>query len=101
MLGEPSSFPGGSFEVLRTRTQLNATDDIYIEQLGEPFELERDQVIYQWWGAGTGVPLLEITEIFGTPALATFQNVADQMKSLRSNLLNFQSIPIRYHPVKC
>ena len=69
--------PGGSFDVLRTRTQLNATDDIFIEQLGEPFALERDQIIYQWWGEGTGVPLLEITEIMGIPVLASFQNISE------------------------
>ena len=85
--------PGGSFEVLRTRTQLNATDDIYIEQLGEPFELERDQVIYQWWGAGTGVPLLEITEIFGAPALATFQNIGGS-----NEITSFESAEFSIHP---
>jgi len=67
--------PGGTFDALRTRTQLNATDDIFIEQFGEPFTIERDQVIYQWWGEGTGVPLLEITEIMGVPALATMQDI--------------------------
>lgn len=85
--------PGGSFEVLRTRTQLNATDNIYIEQLGEPFELERDQVIYQWWGAGTGVPLLEITEIFGTPALANFQNIGGS-----NEITPFESAEFSIHP---
>ena len=53
--------------ILRTRTELTATDDIFIEQLGEPFSIDREQVTYQWWGAGMGFPLLEITEIFGLP----------------------------------
>ena len=48
--------PSGSYEVLRTRTELTATDDIFIEQLGEPFSIDREQATYQWWGAGMGFP---------------------------------------------
>ena len=69
--------PSGSYEVLRTRTELTATDDIFIEQLGEPFSIDREQVTYQWWGAGMGFPLLEITEIFGLPLTATFQDLGE------------------------
>jgi hypothetical protein len=54
---------------------LTATDDVFIEQLGEPFTIDREQVTYQWWGAGMGYPLLEITEIFGLPLTATFQDL--------------------------
>ena len=57
--------PSGSYEVLRTRTELTATDDIFIEQLGEPFSIDREQATYQWC-AGMGF-LLEITEIFDCP----------------------------------
>ena len=103
--------PGGSFDVLRTRTQLNATDDIDIAKLGEPFTVERDQVIYQWWGEGTGVPLLEVTEIMGIPALATFQNIdsTNELHEISStssvifpnpvsagNVLNIGSVPTSY-----
>lgn len=69
--------PSGSYEVLRTRTELTATDDIFIEQLGEPFSIDREQVTYQWWGAGMGFPLLEITEVFGLPLTAAFQNLGE------------------------
>ena len=69
--------PSGSYEVLRTRTELAATDDVFIEQLGEPFTIDREQVTYQWWGAGMGFPLLEITEIFGLPLTATFQDLSE------------------------
>ena len=66
-----------TYEVLRTRTELTATDDIFIEQLGEPFSIDREQATYQWWGAGMGFPLLEITEIFGLPLTATFQDLGE------------------------
>jgi hypothetical protein len=89
--------PGGSFDVLRTRTELNAIDDVSIEQLGEPFTIERDQVIYQWWGAGAGVPLLEVTEIMGVPALATFQNISDSSGLIQ---LESSSMSIYPNPVK-
>ncbi len=89
--------PGGSFEVLRTRTELNAIDDISIEQLGEPFTIERDQVIYQWWGQGTGVPLLEVTEIMGIPALASFQNISESsgLVPLASSDISLYPNPVR------
>lgn len=76
--------PSGSYEVLRTRTYLTATDDVFIEQLGEPFTIDREQVTYQWWGAGMGFPLLEITEVFGLPLTATYQDLAstNQVASL-------------------
>lgn len=67
--------PSGSYEVLRTRTELTATDDLFIEQLGDPFTIDREQVIYQWWAAEMGFPLLEISEIFGLPLTAIFQDL--------------------------
>ena len=69
--------PSGSYEVLRTRTDLAATDDVFIEELGEPFTLEREQVTYQWWAEGMGFPLLEITEILGLPLVASFQDLSE------------------------
>ena len=74
--------PSGSYDVLRTRTFLTATDDVFIEQLGEPFSIDREQVTYQWWGAGMGYPLLEITEIFGLPLTATFQDLGSTNNSV-------------------
>lgn len=74
--------PSGSYDVLRTRTNLTATDDVFIEQLGEPFTIDREQITYQWWGAGMGYPLLEITEIFGLPLTATFQDLGSSNNSV-------------------
>lgn len=67
--------PSGAYDVLRTRTDLTATDDVFIEQLGEPFTIEREQTTYQWWGQGTGFPLLEITEIAGFSVVGTYQDL--------------------------
>jgi hypothetical protein len=66
--------PSGSYEVLRTRTDLTATDDVFIEQLGDPFTIDREQTTYQWWGVGTGFPLLEITEIIGLSVIGSYQD---------------------------
>jgi hypothetical protein len=68
--------PGGPHEVLRIRTELEATDAFLIPQIGEdPIVIDRSQVIYSWYGVGTGVPLLEVTETFGVAAQVTFQNL--------------------------
>jgi len=68
--------PSGSYDVLRTRTDLTATDDVFIEQLGDPFTIDREQTTYQWWGVGTGFPLLEITEIVGLSVIGSYQDFA-------------------------
>lgn len=68
--------PDGPHEVLRIRTELEATDAFLIPQIGEdPIVIDRSQVIYSWYGTGTGVPLLEVTETFGVAAQVTFQNL--------------------------
>lgn len=69
--------PDGPHDVLRIRTELEATDAFLIPQIGEdPIVIDRSQVIYSWYGVGTGVPLLEVTETFGVAALVTFQNLS-------------------------
>ena len=70
--------PSGSYDVLRVKTELVANDSILIEQLGEPFVIERIQTIYQWWGEGMGFPLLEITTTLGIPTLSTYQDLQTQ-----------------------
>jgi hypothetical protein len=67
--------PSGAYDVLRIRTELSAVDSVYIEQLGEPFVIDREQVIYQWWANGHGFPLLEVTTTGGIPSWATFQDL--------------------------
>jgi hypothetical protein len=64
--------PNGSYEVLRVKTELVANDSIIIEQLGEPFAIERLQTIYQWWGKGKGFPLLEVTTSMGIPTFSSY-----------------------------
>ena len=67
--------PSGSYDVLRVKTELVATDSILIEQLGEPFAIDRVQTIYQWWGEDMGFPLLEITTTLGIPTISTYQDL--------------------------
>lgn len=81
--------PDGSHEVLRIRTELNATDVFVIPQLSEdPITVNREQVIYSWYGQGTGVPLLEVTEILGAPAIVTYQNFTTEPNWISENLRN-------------
>ncbi len=75
--------PSGSYEVLRTRTDLVATDSLLIAELDEPFAIDRIQTIYQWWGEGMGFPLLEVTTALGVPIVSTFQDLQAQ-----NNILN-------------
>ncbi|HAD20621.1 MAG TPA: hypothetical protein DCF87_00745, partial [Opitutae bacterium] len=75
--------PSGSFEALRIKTNLVANDSIAIDQLGEPFAIERVQTIYQWWAKDMGLPLLEVTTTLGVPTFSTFYN-ADAPSSVGS-----------------
>lgn len=68
--------PDGAHEVLRIRTELEATDAFTIPQIGtDPIALDRSQVIYSWYGAESGLPLLEVTETFGIATTVTYQNL--------------------------
>jgi hypothetical protein len=71
--------PNGSYDVLRIRTELEATDAFTIPQIGtDPISVDRSQVIYSWYGANTGLPLLEVTETFGIATTVTFQNMPSE-----------------------
>lgn len=68
--------PDGPHEVLRIRTELEATDAFTIPQIGaDPIVVDRSQVIYSWFGVNSGLPLLEVTETFGIATTVTFQNL--------------------------
>lgn len=81
--------PDGPHEVLRIRSELDATDVFVIPQLSEDsIPVDREQVIYSWYGQGTGVPLLEVTEILGAPAIVTFQNFTTEPNIVSENIQN-------------
>lgn len=59
---------GQSFEVLRMRTVINATDSVYIELIGQGLEFERpESVEYRWLSPDYNVPILEIITTGGVP----------------------------------
>lgn len=70
------TLPDGDHEVLRVRSEIAASDSIFIPQIGTPFAFERSQVVYQWYGQGHGFPLLEVTALFGIPTTARYLDLA-------------------------
>lgn len=58
--------PGGSYEVLKVKMIVNATDSVYIESLGTGFPfVQPEETIYQWLAIGQGEPLLQISQQVG------------------------------------
>lgn len=75
--------PDGPHDVLRFRTELEATDAFTIPQIGpDPIAVDRSQVIYSWYGVNTGLPLLEVTETFGIATTVTYQNLETEPNSV-------------------
>ncbi len=58
--------PNESYEVLKVKMIVNATDSIYIEAFdtGIPF-VKPEETIYQWLAIGQGEPLLQISQQVG------------------------------------
>lgn len=55
-----------SYEVLKVKMIVNATDSVYIESLETGFPVvQPEQTIYQWLAIGEGEPLLQISQQVG------------------------------------
>lgn len=64
--------PLGSYETLRVRTEIAASDSLYIELLGQSIAFDRISTEYTWLAEGEGVPVLQVTETFGQVASITY-----------------------------
>jgi hypothetical protein len=60
------NLPGVSYEVLKVKVILNASDSIYIEQFGSGFNIDQpEETIYQWLATEHIEPVLEISQQIG------------------------------------
>jgi len=66
--------PFGTFDVLRTRIEQTFVDSIYIDSTESGFTIPREQVIYEWLGEDSGVPLLQITTELGIVTSVIYQD---------------------------
>jgi hypothetical protein len=66
--------PFGTFDVLRTRIEQIFEDSIYIDSTETGLTIPREQVIYEWLGEGSGVPLLQITTELGIVTSVIYQD---------------------------
>ena len=58
--------PSQSYEVLKVKMIVNATDSVYIEAIETGFPIvQPEETIYQWLALDEGVPLLQISQQVG------------------------------------
>jgi len=76
---------GQSFEVLRMRTVINATDSVYIELIGQGLQFERPESIeYRWLSPEYNVPILEIITTGGVPTSVLVADFAVGVNDLQN-----------------
>lgn len=75
--------PFGTFNAIRVKTTINATDTIYVDQFSFGLRIPvPERIEYKWLGQGTGIPLLQIDETGGAITNITYQD------SLRGTILS-------------
>jgi hypothetical protein len=69
---------GQSFEVLRVRSVVNATDSIYAEFIGNGISFDRPETVtYEWLSSEFIVPVLRITVSDGTVSAVQIADIVD------------------------
>lgn len=74
--------PFGEFETVRVKMELEMLDSIYVEALGFGFETPRSAVEFQWLGAESGIPLLQVNTNFDIPISIVYQYADDSKPTL-------------------
>jgi hypothetical protein len=65
--------PADTFEVLRVRSVLHRRDSIFVAQFGTGTAINEPEAIeYKWLAQETGMPVLSITTVNGTPVFARY-----------------------------
>jgi len=52
--------PGGTYDVLRVKTELNKSDTIFLTALGFGLRIPTTEIIYEWYAVGEGYPVLTV-----------------------------------------
>jgi hypothetical protein len=64
--------PGGSFQVLRVKTEVVKSDTIFINQLNFGLRIPSNETVYEWYAENEGYPILTVTEQAGRITSAVF-----------------------------
>jgi hypothetical protein len=76
---------GASHEVLRVNTTIT-THDIFTQEGGDPFEIDRVSTVYTWLGDG-GLPYLKVKTIFGTTYSVEYQGEAPLVDTSNTDVI--------------
>lgn len=53
--------PGGTFEVIRVKTEISKSDSIYVDLLQFGLKIPSNEVVYEWFAKDEGYPVLRVT----------------------------------------
>ena len=67
--------PGGTYDVIRVKTEVNKSDTLYLSLLSFGFRFPSNEVVYEWYAIGEGFPVLTVTEsAFGLISTVTYSD---------------------------
>jgi len=77
--------PGGTYDAIRVKTELNKSDTIYLDALNFGLKIPSSEVIYEWYAKGEGFPVLTVTKsLFG--AVTTVLYSDDLISGINNSL---------------
>jgi len=78
--------PYGTFDAIRVKSTINATDTIYIDALQFGLSIPRPETVeYKWLAQNEGIPVLEINTLFGIPTTIKYKDDDDFSTSIASS----------------
>ncbi len=89
--------PAGTYQTLRVRSVVNATDTVVAESFGINQVIVRPETIeYRWVAEGMGVPVLQINTVDGAVTQVTY--LGDEVSNVSENELLEEDIEIFPNP---
>ena len=90
--------PGGTYDVLRVKTELDKSDTIYLDALGFGLKIPSSETIYEWYAKGEGYPVLTVTtSAFGLISTVQF---SDNLISSVNNAITMETVKLYPNPVQ-
>lgn len=74
--------PAGTFNALRLRMEINATDSVYVDFIGQGLTFDRNSVEYVWLAEDEGIPVLRVVETFGQVSQVEYKSADQENPSL-------------------
>lgn len=85
--------PGGTFDVLRVKTEVNKSDTVFISLAGIGLRIPSSEVIYEWYAKSKGYPILTVKTQLGLITSVEFLDAPPLGVSNLNTSSNFNIYP--------